>query len=161
LCAAREEGRVIILMTNNKQNNLFNFNTAIQNILDGKPYKQIKKQVMPLLQNDIDQLHGKEIITRYLQLKKQYQDSYAFDSEDSLNTLGYYLLNKKRTDDAIEVLQYNTRLFPKSGNVFDSLGEAYLTKGDHPNALKNYKRSVALDPANENAKNIINKIESK
>lgn len=39
--------------------------------------------------------------------------------------------------------------------------ETYLTKGDHPNALKNYKRSVALDPANENAKNIINKIESK
>jgi tetratricopeptide (TPR) repeat protein len=116
---------------------------------------------MPLLQNDIDQLHGKEIITRYLQLKKQHQDSYAFDSEDSLNTLGYYLLNKKRTDDAIEVLQYNTRLFPKSGNVFDSLGEAYLTKGDHPNALKNYKRAVALDPANENAKSIINKIESK
>lgn len=64
-----EEGRAIILMTNNKQNNLFDFNTAIQNILDGKPYKQIKKQVMPLLQNDIDQLHGKEIITRYLQLK--------------------------------------------------------------------------------------------
>jgi tetratricopeptide (TPR) repeat protein len=117
--------------------------------------------VMPLLQNDIDQLNGKEIITRYLQLKKQYQDSYAFDSEDSLNTLGYYLLNKKRTDDAIEVLQYNTLLFPKSGNVFDSLGEAYLTKGDHPNALKNYKRAVALDPANENAKNIINKIENK
>ncbi|MDV4069671.1 serine hydrolase [Elizabethkingia anophelis] len=161
LVCSPEEGRAIILMTNNKQNNLFNFNTAIQNILDGKPYKQIKKQVMPLLQNDIDQLHGKEIITRYLQLKKQYQDSYAFDSEDSLNTLGYYLLNKKRTDDAIDVLQYNTLLFPKSGNAFDSLGEAYLTKGDHPNALKNYKRAVALDPSNENAKNIINKIESK
>ncbi|MDV3506059.1 serine hydrolase [Elizabethkingia anophelis] len=161
LVCSPEEGRAIILMTNNKQNNLFDFNTAIQNILDGKPYKQIKKQVMPLLQNDIDQLHGKEIITRYLQLKKQYQDSYAFDSEDSLNTLGYYLLNKKRTDDAIEVLQYNTRLFPKSGNVFDSLGEAYLTKGDQHNALKNYKRAVALDPANENAKNIINKIERK
>nr|WP_305051501.1 tetratricopeptide repeat protein [Elizabethkingia bruuniana] len=41
------------------------------------------------------------------------------------------------------------------------MGEAYLTKGDHPNALKNYKRAVALDPANENAKSIINKIESK
>lgn len=69
LVCSPQEGRAIILMTNNKQNNLFDFNTAIQNILDGKPYKQIKKQVMPLLQNDMHQLHGKEIITRYLQLK--------------------------------------------------------------------------------------------
>ena len=44
LVCSPQEGRAIILMTNNKQNNLFDFNTAIQNILDGKPYKQIKSR---------------------------------------------------------------------------------------------------------------------
>lgn len=156
-----EKGRTVILMTNNKQGNLYDLNTAIQNILDGKPFLQPKKQVMSLLQNEIENLHGNEITAYYQQLKKQHQDNYAFDAEASLNTLGYYLLNKKRTDDAIAVFLYNTQLFPKSGNVFDSLAEAYLAKEDHPNALKYYKLSVKLDPKNESAKSLIKKLENK
>jgi len=35
--------RTVILLTNNKQNNLYDINTAIQNILDKKPYEQPKK----------------------------------------------------------------------------------------------------------------------
>jgi len=50
-------------------------------------------------------------------------------------------------------------LFPASGNVYDSLGEAYNKKGDKQKALINYKKSVALDPTNSSAKEIIQGLE--
>jgi cytochrome c-type biogenesis protein CcmH/NrfG len=42
--------------------------------------------------------------------------------------------------------------FPGSSNAYDSLGEAYIKSGDNELAIKNYKKSVELDPGNENAK---------
>lgn len=43
LTADVQRKRTVILLTNNRQNNLYDINTAIQNILDDKPYKQPKK----------------------------------------------------------------------------------------------------------------------
>ena len=49
--------------------------------------------------------------------------------------------------------------FPESANGFDSLGEAYLKAGNKADAIKNYKKSLELDPKNENAKKIIEKMQ--
>ena len=46
----------------------------------------------------------------------------------------------------------------KSGNVFDSLGEAYMIKGDRERASQNYKRSLELDPTNANAVAMLKKL---
>jgi CubicO group peptidase (beta-lactamase class C family) len=43
LTSHSKQGRVIILMTNNKQNNVFEIKDALEAILDGKPYQEIKK----------------------------------------------------------------------------------------------------------------------
>ena len=45
-----------------------------------------------------------------------------------------------------EMFEYNISNFPKSANVYDSLGEAYMIKGDKAQAIKNYKKSLKLDP---------------
>ncbi len=71
--------------------------------------------------------------------------------ESSLNGLGYALLNKKRTEEAIKVFELNVRLFPKSANVYDSLAEALEKRGDVEAAIRNYERSLALNPDNTNA----------
>lgn len=147
--------RTVILMTNNKQGNLYELNTAIQAILDGKPYKQPKKSITGLLQKQMDRLGAKALLREYAKLKKQPSQEYDFDNESSLNEIGYAYLGKNRVDDAILIFEYNTKLFPASGNVFDSLGEAYYKKGDTKKALLNYKRSLELDPGNTNAKAII------
>jgi tetratricopeptide (TPR) repeat protein len=68
--------------------------------------------------------------------------------EDGINGLGYQLLRAKRVEDAIRVFQLNVELYPESWNVYDSLGEAYLNHGDKDLAIKNYRRSVDLNPAN-------------
>lgn len=153
------QGRTVILMTNNRQGNLYELNTAIQAILDGKPYQQPRKQAERLLDGKLDTLSAQQVLTLYQQLKTQYAEQYNFDSEAPLNNIGYYFLGHNKTADAIVIFEYNTRLFPSSGNVFDSLAEAYYRTGDKQKALLNYKRSLALDPGNANAKMLIKELE--
>jgi CubicO group peptidase (beta-lactamase class C family) len=70
-------------------------------------------------------------------------------NEDQMNGLGYELLYSwKRVNDAIEVFKLNVGDHPQSSNVYDSLGEAYAVNGDKDLAVKNYERSVELNPNN-------------
>jgi cytochrome c-type biogenesis protein CcmH/NrfG len=52
---------------------------------------------------------------------------------------------------AIEVFRLNAEEYPRSANVYDSLGEAYTAAGNIAEAIRNYERSLQLDPANRNA----------
>jgi len=67
-------------------------------------------------------------------------------TEVEINQYGYQLLNAGQTDKAIEVLTLNTKRFPKSANTWDSLGEAYTTKGDKKNAIACFKKSLSMNP---------------
>ncbi|MFL5561719.1 MAG: nuclear transport factor 2 family protein [Gemmatimonadaceae bacterium] len=80
--------------------------------------------------------------------------------ESQLNGTGYALLSAKRANDAIEVLKLNVGLFPNSFNTYDSLGEAYLAAGETQLAIQNYEKSVALNPNNENGKQVLAKLRS-
>lgn len=153
------KGRVIILMSNNKQGNLYDINSAILAILDGKPYHQLKKPILKQYQSTLDTLNGKQIISFYNDLKTKHASEYGFDDESTLNEIGYFLMGRNKVNDAITVFEYNTQLFPSSGNVYDSLGEAYYKQGDKQKALVNYKRSLQLDPTNQSAKSIIAELE--
>jgi Protein of unknown function (DUF2911)/Tetratricopeptide repeat len=85
-------------------------------------------------------------LNRIEEADKQMMEAIAIANENDLNNLGYQYLNAGRQDKAIEVLTLNTQRFPKSANVWDSLGEAYVAKGDKPNAIKNFKKSLTLNP---------------
>jgi tetratricopeptide (TPR) repeat protein len=77
---------------------------------------------------------------------KLMNDAMAIANENELNQYGYQLLAAGQTDKAIEVLALNTKRFPNSANCFDSLGEAYATKGDKKNAIANFKKSLSMNP---------------
>jgi hypothetical protein len=74
------------------------------------------------------------------------REAVAVGTENDLNQYGYQLLNDKEYDRAIEVFVLNTQKHPKSPNTFDSLGEAYATKGDKKNAILNFKKSLSMNP---------------
>ncbi|MFC0514897.1 serine hydrolase [Mucilaginibacter angelicae] len=152
-------GVTIILMTNNKQGNLYSIEKSIEAILEGKPYALVKRSFLDEFGNKLDSMSGEQIISFYNDLKSKRGNEYSFDDENTLNETGYYLMSKKRLPDAVVIFEYNTKLFPKSGNVFDSLGEAYYNQGNKPLALLNYKKSLQLDPTNDNAKKIITELD--
>jgi len=82
-------------------------------------------------------------------------------NEGQVNRLGYDLMGARRLKDAIEVFKLNVEDYPQSSNVYDSLGEAYLNDGNKDLAIKNYQRSVELDPKNTNGIEALKKIQQK
>ena len=105
------------------------------------------------------------IATNPIRIKDHYQSFSVMTgvnflpSENMVNNLGYYVLRELRNhNQAIEIFKMNTIYYPKSSNAFDSLGSAYLDKGDNANAIKYYQISVDLNPANKDATDIIKKL---
>lgn len=82
-------------------------------------------------------------------LKQAGLADYKVD-ENSLNQLGYYLLQHKNTDDSIRIFKLNVEEYPQNWNGYDSLGEAYVVAGQKELAIQNYEKSVELNPKNEN-----------
>lgn len=51
-------------------------------------------------------------------------------------------MSQKKYDEAITVLTMNIISYPKYANGFDSLGEAYMNKGEMIPAIKNYEKCL-------------------
>jgi CubicO group peptidase (beta-lactamase class C family) len=100
---------------------------------------------------------GGAAISRYLESRKKHPGASVL-TEGQANNLGYWLLGKKRVGEAIEVFKMNVEDFPNSSNAYDSLAEAYLIHGDKELAIKNYQRSLELNPNNTNALEILRKL---
>lgn len=91
-------------------------------------------------------------LERYGELEKRYRDRGAYDfNEGPLNSFGYHLLAEDDVDGAIAVFRLNVEEHPDSGNVYDSLAEAYLTAGERELAEVFYRKSLEVDPENRNA----------
>jgi tetratricopeptide (TPR) repeat protein len=101
-----------------------------------------------------------EALAAYRLIKKEQPDNVAV-SEQRLNTLGYELLRAKKTRESVAVFALNAELYPQSANVYDSLAEAHAASGDKELAIKNYRRSLELNPKNDNAVQMLKKLEGK
>ena len=74
--------------------------------------------------------------------------------ENDLNLLGYNLMGQRKLDEAIEIFKMNVKAHPQSWNVYDSLAEAYLNKGDKGAAVENYTRALSMVKDDANKKRI-------
>ncbi len=72
--------------------------------------------------------------------------SVPLATETELNAYGYQLMGQKKMDEAIEVFKKNVKDHPASWNVYDSLGEAYATRGDKKLARENYTKALGMAP---------------
>jgi tetratricopeptide (TPR) repeat protein len=82
-------------------------------------------------------------------------------SEWSVNALGYKYMAKNDMSVAITLFKFNVYHYSESANAYDSLGEAYMKMGKNDLAIQNYKKSLSLDPQNQNAKQMLDNIDVK
>lgn len=72
--------------------------------------------------------------------------------EGMLNTLGLRLsFDSKNLEKGVNVFLLALHIYPKSANLYDSLAEGYFFNKDYKNAISNYKKSLELNPNNQNA----------
>jgi tetratricopeptide (TPR) repeat protein len=74
---------------------------------------------------------------------------------------GFDLIQEKRLKEAIDIFKLNSFAFPKLSIAFEGLGEAYLEAGDKQSAIENYKKSLLLNPENEDARAALKNLEDK
>ncbi|WP_417201378.1 serine hydrolase [Bizionia sp.] len=88
-------------------------------------------------------------------LMKELKDE--FNDHAILNQLGYSRLKKEKQPDwALALFKLNVKLFPEDGNLWDSLGEAYLKYNQNENAIKSYTKAVEL--GSKGSKKILQKL---
>ncbi|MEP0044560.1 MAG: serine hydrolase [Reichenbachiella sp.] len=117
------------------------------------------KTITPLLINAIRREGIDAAIARYKKMKETKSEDYFF-SEGALNNFGYELLRSNKVKEAIEIFKLNVEEYPESGNVYDSLGEAYMVDGNNELAIKNYEKSISLDPENTNGVEMLKKLKN-
>ena len=120
----------------------------------------ISESLVYALEKDIPILGIDKAIRNFKKIRTSKDNKLTFNEND-LNTLGYSLLNRGKSTESIKVLLLALEIYPRSANLYDSLGEAYMKNGDNENAIMNYEKSLQLNPGNENAKKILDKIKTK
>jgi len=83
---------------------------------------------------------------------RQKDQNSPLVQEGFINGLGYYLVSQKKMKEAIDVFKLNVAAYPKSGNTYDSLAEAYMNSGDKPRAIEFYRMALEIEPNYGNAK---------
>jgi pimeloyl-ACP methyl ester carboxylesterase len=101
---------------------------------------------------------GVDAAVQYFNMMRQFEPKNLLFRENEMNLLGYRFLQEGKTKDAIQLFTLNVIAFPGSWNVYDSLGEAYLKDGQIDLAIKNYEKSLEIDPKNENARKVLKEI---
>jgi len=152
---------LIVFLDNTSQGgSLVRLERAITNILYGHPYDVPKMSIAELMLKTITDKGIEAGLAQYRDLKSRQPNTYDY-SEGEINQLGYQLLRTRKVKEAIEVFKLNVEIFPSSSNTYDSLGEGYMSNGDSELAIQNYKRSLELDSRNENAVNMLKRLEIK
>ncbi|HSS22557.1 MAG TPA: tetratricopeptide repeat protein [Pyrinomonadaceae bacterium] len=127
-----------------------NIDPAMNAILNYASEPALTDQLLDALKNNDVPL----AVKRYHEFKSNPTHVYL-NTEAQMNRLGYDLMNANKTELAIEIFKLNVESYPESFNVYDSLGEAYMKLGNKELAIKNYEKTLALNPANPGARDAL------
>jgi dienelactone hydrolase len=86
------------------------------------------------------------------------QPDFKLD-EDAVIRWGGDLMEENHLAEAIDVLKLDVQVFPSSSNSYDSLGEAYMKDGQKQLAIESYKKSLELNPGDDEAKEKLKELE--
>ena len=73
----------------------------------------------------------------------------------------HFLFENTNYAKAVELFKFNTTNHPDSYKAFDFLAKAYKATGDYNNAILNFKKSLQLNPDNNDAQKALLELESK
>ncbi len=152
------ENKITIILLDNHTGLALELGHMLHDLMLGSDFELPKKSIFLRLRKtfveDVD-----KGIAAYHQLKKTHGIQYAFDMPNEITRLGYAVLRQGGSvAGAIRTFQFGIQQFPEHANLYDSLGEAYFAHKEYDQALKYYKKAIALGGTNGNAKAMVEKI---
>ena len=142
------------------------FEFALALLRDGGPAPQdesasaaaARVSLVEILSRELEKAAYTDAYESYERIRGGLDPAVCYLSARELNALGYRLISLDRLEDAIRVFELYTEHYPEDANAHDSLGEAYMLAGDNERATAGYRRSLELDPENENAAKMLSKL---
>lgn len=125
------------------------------NILSHKSY-QPNYHAVTYMNEQFAKMTVNEIEINQLKFKEEIKPMVKNAGE--LNTYGYVLMYSKELEKALCIFKLNAMIFPENKNMYDSLGEYYFFTGDKNSSKEYYNKVLQLDPANANAKKMLEKL---
>lgn len=121
--------------------------TGLQNIYQKQPMPKMKA----------DDYSPSELL--YMQQYDAAKKAFAAMNmnEGQITYLSYELMNKKPFNQLATrtILELAIEQYPNSSMVFSRWGDYYLKINDKPNAIKSYQKALALDPNDQQTKDIL------
>ena len=74
--------------------------------------------------------------------------SYPY-GDDHFNDIGFKLLQARKMEEAYKVFKLSETCCPESWTAYHGLGETYRLMGQKAQAIEYYKKSLKLNPNNE------------
>ena len=102
--------------------------------------------------------HANDVLKKLKTLEAS-GDKDIYFKESEFNTLGYVFLFNEHVDESIFVFKTTVKMYPESWNTYDSMGEALLVAGKYDKSRKYYEKSIAMNPENENGKEMLAKLD--
>ena len=150
--------QLVVLLDNTGTTNLSAVQNDIIKILYNQPIDLPKVSVAYVLGNAIQNNSLAAALNLYEKIKKQP----AYDlNEADINQMGYNLISVGKIKEAIALMNINVIQFPQSANAWDSRGETYMRNGEKAQAIRDYKKSLELDPFSMNAIRKLNELGEK
>ncbi len=158
----------IIIMTNSDNGEMI-FKDLLEKIIGDTftpwewegyiPYYMIKPKSIGVYLYDLIILESIEkAIEKYKKIKNSpAKKNFIFD-EDQLNSLGYQMIKEMKLNDAIKLFKLNLEEYPNSASAYQGMGDAYRKCDQIVLAIENYKKSLELNPDNENVKKALKKL---
>ena len=148
-----DDGHTIIVMDNTFQSNSA-LTTGIAHLLYGEDPEPPQRSIADVVGKTIEAEGLNAAEARYRALQAEEPADIRF-SEQAMNRLGYYYLERGDTETAVRIFRLNVETYPESFNTYDSLGEALLAAGDREGAVVNYQKALELNPASTSARSAL------
>lgn len=145
------KGQLIVLLNNTGGAPLDFMANQITSIINDQEPEVPKKGIGLAMYEKYKDDGIDEAITWYDQLKENEMLAEFYTDRTEMNSLGYYLMNNKNDVKAAEkIFELNMNEYPDWFNAYDSYAEVLMKTGNNEKAIEYYKKSVDMNPSNQN-----------
>lgn len=142
----------IVLLSNTETDALRQITNDITAILCDEDFDFPRRSLAYGLKNIIDE-KGIETAESYYKENKD-TDGFYIDEQEMV-MVGYELKQSGQMDAALTVFKLSIEAFPDAYNTYDSYAETLKEMGRTNESIENYRKSVELNPGNQNGIKIL------
>lgn len=149
---------MVVILCNSSPTDFFGITGDLVKVLYGKPVT-IKQPVHKAMEKLIATKGAAAAVKEYAKMKNDSLHYYV--DWISMDFLANQLLTLKRNEDARIIGENNAAVFPTKDLVLCTLAKTYEALGRKEEAITYYKKTLAITPTFEEAKNRLKELENK